>query len=30
MKKFNAIIREIKQTQQNIKELEEKTKEISK
>lgn len=28
MKKFNAIIKEVKQTQQNIKEIEEKTKEI--
>lgn len=30
MKKFNAIIREVKQTQQKIKEVEEKTKEIRK
>lgn len=30
MKKFNEIIREVKQTQQNIKEVEEKTKEIRK
>lgn len=28
MKKFNAIIREVKQTQKKIKEVEEKTKEI--
>ncbi len=30
MKKFNAIIREVKQTQQNIKEVEEKTKQLRK